>query len=87
MKRASIVIAAAAIIVTIAMGVRQAFGLFLPDMSVSLGIGRSSFGLALALQNLLFGLVQPFVGALALPSSTLNRHLPRGRPRPPCRGR
>lgn len=64
MKRASIVIAAAAIIVTIAMGVRQAFGLFLPDMSVSLGIGRSSFGLALALQNLLFGLVQPFVGAL-----------------------
>lgn len=64
MKRASIVIASAAIIVTIAMGVRQAFGLFLPDMSVGLGIGRSSFGLALALQNLLFGLVQPFVGAL-----------------------
>lgn len=64
MKRASIVIAAAAIIVTLAMGVRQAFGLFLPDMSAGLGIGRSSFGLALALQNLLFGLVQPFVGAL-----------------------
>jgi predicted MFS family arabinose efflux permease len=34
-------------------------------MSVALGIGRSSFGLALALQNLLFGLAQPFVGALA----------------------
>lgn len=64
MKRAPIVIAAAAAIVTIAMGVRQAFGLFLPDMSADLGIGRSSFGLALALQNLLFGLVQPFVGAL-----------------------
>lgn len=64
MKRASIVIAAAAIIVTIAMGLRQAFGLFLPDMSVGLGIGRSSFGLALALQNLMFGLAQPFVGAL-----------------------
>lgn len=64
MKRASIVIAAAAAIVSIAMGVRQAFGLFLPDMSVDLNIGRSSFGLALALQNLLFGLVQPVVGAL-----------------------
>lgn len=64
MKRASIVIAAAAIIVTIAMGLRQAFGLFLPDMSAGLGIGRSSFGLALALQNLMFGLAQPFVGAL-----------------------
>jgi MFS family permease len=64
MKRASVVIAAAAVIVTIAMGLRQAFGLFLPDMSAGLGIGRSSFGLALALQNLMFGLAQPFVGAL-----------------------
>ena len=64
MKRAPIVIAAAALIVTIAMGVRQAFGLFLPDMSTELNIGRSSFGLALALQNLLFGLAQPVVGAL-----------------------
>ncbi|QDX25513.1 MFS transporter [Sphingomonas suaedae] len=64
MKRVPVVIFCAAAIVTLAMGVRQAFGLFLPDMSTDLGIGRSSFGLALALQNLLFGLVQPFVGAL-----------------------
>ncbi len=64
MKRASIVIFAAAAIVTIAMGVRQSFGLFLPDMSTDLGIGRSEFGLALAMQNLLFGFAQPFVGAL-----------------------
>ncbi len=65
MKRAGWVIFSAAAIVTIAMGVRQAFGLFLPDMSSDLSIGRSSFGLSLALQNLLFGLAQPFVGALA----------------------
>ncbi len=65
MKRTGLVIFSAAAIVTIAMGVRQAFGLFLPDMSTDLSIGRSSFGLSLALQNLLFGLVQPFVGALA----------------------
>ena len=65
MKRTGWVIFSAAAIVTIAMGVRQAFGLFLPDMSTDLGIGRSSFGLSLALQNLLFGLAQPFVGALA----------------------
>ncbi|WP_439538233.1 MFS transporter [Sphingomonas sp.] len=65
MKRTGWVIFSAAAIVTIAMGVRQAFGLFLPDMSTDLSIGRSSFGLSLALQNLLFGLVQPFVGALA----------------------
>jgi predicted MFS family arabinose efflux permease len=65
MKRTGWVIFSAAAIVTIAMGVRQAFGLFLPDMSTDLSIGRSSFGLSLALQNLLFGLAQPFVGALA----------------------
>jgi predicted MFS family arabinose efflux permease len=65
MRRPWIVIAAAALIVTLAMGVRQSFGLFLPQMSVELDVGRQSFGLALAIQNLLFGLAQPFVGALA----------------------
>ncbi|HWW58132.1 MAG TPA: MFS transporter [Sphingopyxis sp.] len=65
MKRPWIVIVCAAFIVTLAMGVRQSFGLFLPQMSVDIGISRSDFGLAMALQNLLFGLVQPFVGALA----------------------
>ena len=65
MKKPWIVIACAAIIVTLAMGVRQAFGLFLPQMSAALDISRASFGLALAIQNLMFGLVQPFVGAIA----------------------
>ena len=65
MKSPWVVIACAAFIVTLAMGVRQSFGLFLPQMSVDIGISRSDFGLAMALQNLLFGLVQPFVGALA----------------------
>lgn len=65
MKKPWIVILCAAMIVTLAMGVRQSFGLFLPQMSMDIGISRSDFGLAMALQNLLFGLVQPFVGALA----------------------
>ncbi len=65
MKRPAVVIACGALIVTLSMGVRQTFGLFLPDMSAALDIGRGTFGLALALQNLLFGLVQPFVGAIA----------------------
>jgi predicted MFS family arabinose efflux permease len=60
-----IVVACAALIVTLTMGVRQSFGLFMPQMSVSLGIGRESFGLAIAIQNLLFGLAQPFIGAIA----------------------
>lgn len=65
MRRATVVVLCGAIIVTLAMGVRQAFGLFLPQMSLELGISRSSFGLALAIQNLMFGLVQPLVGAIA----------------------
>ncbi|WBX82356.1 MFS transporter [Sphingosinicella microcystinivorans] len=65
MKRPAVVIVCGALIVTLAMGVRQTFGLFLPEMSAALDIGRGTFGLALAIQNLLFGLVQPFVGAIA----------------------
>jgi predicted MFS family arabinose efflux permease len=58
-------IAAAALIVTVAMGVRQSFGLFLRPVSMDLEIGRQAFGMAIALNNLLFGLAQPFVGAYA----------------------
>jgi len=64
MKRPWIVIACAAFIVTLAMGVRQAFGLFLPPMSIELHIDRGTFGLAIAISNLVFGLAQPFIGAL-----------------------
>jgi MFS family permease len=64
MRKPWIVIACAAFIVTLAMGVRQAFGLFLPPMSIELGIDRGTFGLAIAISNLVFGLAQPFVGAL-----------------------
>ncbi|MBL8629594.1 MAG: MFS transporter [Rhodospirillaceae bacterium] len=61
----AVVMACAALTVTIAMGVRQSFGLFLNPISMDLEIGRQTFGLAVAIQNLLFGLGQPFVGALA----------------------
>ncbi|WP_182086011.1 MFS transporter [Aureimonas sp. ME7] len=54
-----------AVIVTIAMGLRQSFGLLLRPVEVDIGVGREAFGLAIALQNLLLGLGQPFVGALA----------------------
>lgn len=60
-----LVVACGAIIVTLGMGVRQAFGLFMRPIGMDLGIGRDVFGLAIAIQHLLFGLMQPFVGALA----------------------
>lgn len=64
-RRAWIMIAASAAIVTLAMGVRQSFGLYLTPMTMELGVSRQTFGFILALQNLLFGVVQPFVGAYA----------------------
>lgn len=60
-----IVVLCAAVIVTLAMGARQAFGLLMRPMALDLDVGREAFGLAIALQNLLFGVAQPFVGALA----------------------
>ncbi len=60
-----LVVACGAFIVTLAMGVRQSFGLFMRPIGLDIGVGRDMFGLAIAFQNLLFGLVQPFVGALA----------------------
>lgn len=61
----TMMILCAAVIVTVAMGIRQSFGLMMRPITLDLGIGRQDFGLALAFQNLLFGLVQPFVGAYA----------------------
>ena len=57
------VIAIGAAIVILAMGVRQSFGLFLSPITSELAIGRETFSLAVALQNLVFGL--PLVGILA----------------------
>lgn len=64
-NRAWIMVVAGAVVVTLSMGVRQSFGLFLTPLGLDLNISREAFGLAIAVQNLLFGLVQPFVGAWA----------------------
>lgn len=49
----------------LAMGIRQSFGIFLAPVAMDLEVGRQVFGLAIAVQNLLWGLAQPFTGALA----------------------
>lgn len=53
------------LILALSLGVRHGFGLFLPPMSEEFGWGREVFAFAIALQNLIWGLVQPFTGALA----------------------
>lgn len=59
------VLIGAALILALSMGIRHGFGLFLPPMSAEFGWGRETFAFAIALQNLLWGLSQPFAGALA----------------------
>src|SRR5207253_1331293 len=46
-------------------GPRSTFGFFIQPMSREFTWGRDIFGLALALQNLLWGLGQPLAGAIA----------------------
>ncbi|QGW76433.1 MFS transporter [Pseudomonas alkylphenolica] len=55
----------AALILALSLGVRHGFGLFLAPMSAEFGWGREVFAFAIALQNLIWGLAQPFAGALA----------------------
>lgn len=54
-----------ALILALSLGVRHSFGLFLEPMSAHYSWNREVFAFAIALQNLLWGLTQPFTGALA----------------------
>jgi MFS family permease len=49
----------------LSFGPRSGLGFFLTPMSSEFGWGRDVFGLALAIQMLLWGAAQPFAGALA----------------------
>src|SRR5262249_57081245 len=59
------VLAAAGLIRTLPLAPRHSFGLSLQPMSMANGWGREVFGFAVAVQNLLWGLSQPFTGMLA----------------------
>lgn len=54
-----------AIILALSLGVRHAFGLYLVPMSHEFGWGHNVFSLAIAMQNLIWGAVQPVTGAFA----------------------
>ncbi len=54
----------AATMLTLAMGMRQSFGLFQPHILKDLGISAADFSLAIAIQNIVWGISQPFVGMM-----------------------
>lgn len=51
--------------VTFSMGIRHGFGLFNLPITMANGWDRETFALTIALQNLIWGAVQPITGALA----------------------
>ncbi len=53
------------LIISTCMGLRQSLGLFMRPLTLGLGISAATFGFSIALQNIVWGLSQPFVGALA----------------------
>src|SRR2546430_14934039 len=52
------------LIISLCMGLRQSLGLFMRPMTLDLGISAAAFGFSIALQNIVWGLSAPFVGAL-----------------------
>ncbi len=61
----AVILVAACLIGVITFGVRTGFGLFLEPISSTFGWGREVCAFSLALQNLLWGLGQPFAGMIA----------------------
>jgi MFS family permease len=53
------------VIMGLALGMRHVQGLFMLPMTAARGWGREEFALAIALQNLVWGLAQPFSGMIA----------------------
>ncbi len=64
-RTSRLILLGAAILLTVGMGIRQSFGLFLTPVTKDLAITASDFTLAIAIQNVVWGLTQAFVGAFA----------------------
>jgi len=59
------VLIACCIALSVGYGVRQCLGLFIGPMEAARGWGAGVFSLGFALQNLVWGIAQPFAGAIA----------------------
>ena len=59
------VLIGASAMLSLAMGLRQSLGLFMPPLTRDTGISVGDFTLAIAVQNLAWGVLQPIAGAWA----------------------
>jgi MFS family permease len=60
-----VVLICGGIILTLSLGTRHSFGLYLQPMTLDLGWTRQTFAIALAIQNLVYGIATPFAGMIA----------------------
>src|SRR5438445_13377292 len=56
----------ASLMLTLSMGLRQSLGIFMQPLTRDIGISISDFTLAIAVQNLAWGFLQPLAGALTV---------------------
>ncbi len=56
----------ASVMLSLGMGVRQSFGLVMPSLTRDIALTVSDFALAMSVQNLAWGFLQPIAGALAV---------------------
>jgi MFS family permease len=64
-SQARLILIGTGLLLTLGMGIRQSFGLFLTPVTQDLGVTAADFTLALAVQNVIWGLSQALIGALA----------------------
>jgi len=64
-RSAWIVTLAAAAFLMVTMGTRQSFGLFVSPLNTATGLGITAISLALAVGQLMWGVIQPMAGAVA----------------------
>ena len=64
-SQARLILIGTGLLLALGMGIRQSFGLFLTPVTHDLGVTAADFTLALAVQNIVWGLSQALVGAAA----------------------
>jgi predicted MFS family arabinose efflux permease len=60
-----LILVCASVVLILSFGIRTSFGIFLAPVTTDLGLGREVFAFAIAIQSLLWGISQPFAGAIA----------------------
>ena len=64
-RTAWVVTLAAAAFLMVTMGARQSLGLFVSPINTSTGLGITAISLAMAVSQLMWGVIQPVAGAVA----------------------